>query len=131
MFPDLESELEQYMPAFVRADAAGETLRVYTDVYLGRDPDEGSHQWDDDPDPVTVDGRIEQTSDPREMVDTDGSMIRSQHDVFVPAGTDITDGRDGGESRASVVEDSRGVRYRIIKITDEHNGLYRCAATLE
>lgn len=108
----------------------GETITIHNDTFLGEDPNEGTFEWDDEA-PFDVQARVLQNQRPMEEGDNSSQQITGEYLIFVPSDADIRDGRGDNQERASVVVDSSGDRYDVIRVTDEHNGLIRCQATME
>lgn len=124
----LESDITPH--AREALDLFGESITIQNQAYLGDDPDEGTAQWDT-PTETTVQGRILENQRPMESTDGSTQRMTGEYHIFVASDVDIRDGLQSDETRASRVIDSDGDSYDILRVTDEHNGLIRCQASME
>lgn len=115
---------------FIDAASFGERLTLYTDTYLGRDPDEGTPDWDEDTTGTEVSGRIEQRDQSDQFETTTGEQITGQFFIYVPKNAAVQDGRGDEQERATEAVDESGNRYEVQLVRDQHNGTYRCLARL-
>lgn len=111
-------------------DLFGETVTIENDSYDGQHPQENTAQWVDES-PFDVQGRVVENQRPMEEGDTSTQQITGEYHVFVPSNTDVRDGRNSDTTRASVIVDADDNRYDVLRVTDEHNGLYRCQCSME
>lgn len=124
----LESDIAPH--AREALDLFGESVTIQNYTHAGTDPDEGTAIWTEDS-PVSVQGRILENQRPMESTDGSTQRMTGEYHVFVASSVDIRDGLQSDETRASVVVDSDGNSYDILRVTDEHNGLVRCQASME
>lgn len=108
----------------------GESVTIINDSYDGLHPQENTAQWTGEA-PFDVQGRVLENQRPMEEGDSSTQQITGEYHIFVPSDTDVRDGRQSDTTRASVIEDSAGNEYDVLRVTDEHNGLYRCQCSME
>lgn len=111
-------------------DLFGEPITVQNYTYEGTHPGEGTPQWSED-DPVIVQGRITENQRPMEGGDTSGQRVTGEYYAFLPNDVGVEDGLQSDTVRASVLIGSDGFRYDVLRVMDEHNGLYRCQCSYE
>lgn len=111
-------------------DLFGETVTVHNQTHDGQHPTEGTAEWTDEA-PFDVQGRVLENQRPMEEGDSSTQQITGEYHVFVPSDTDVRDGRQSDTVRASVIEDSDGNTFDVLRVTDEHNGLIRCQCSME
>lgn len=124
----LESEIA---PAMNRGlDLFGETITIQNETFDGRHPDENTLEWVEET-PFDVQGYVVENQRPMEEGETATQQITGEYHIYVDSTVDVRDGRNSDEVKASVITDSDENHYDVIRVTDEHNGLYRVQATME
>lgn len=111
-------------------DLFGETVTIHNQSYDGQHPQENTAQWVDES-PFDVQGRVVENQRPMEESGSSSQQVTGEYHIFVDSEVDVRDGRLSDEIRASVIEDSDGNTYDVLRITDEHNGLIRCQCSME
>lgn len=111
-------------------DLFGEQLQIQNFSYDGEHPEEGTPEWTEDT-IITVQGRILQNQRPMESGDSSSQQISAEYHAFVPSDTELHDGLRSDEEKSSTIIDSDGYQYDVLRIVDEHNGLYRCQCSFE
>ena len=108
----------------------GEEITIINYTYEGEDPYEGTVSWNRES-PITVQARVLEAGEQVEVNTSSGQRVTGEYQVYVASTIDILDGLQSDSQRASVVIDSDGYRYEVLRVTDEHNGLYRCLCSYE
>lgn len=111
-------------------DLFGETITIQSYSHDGRHPEENTHQWIEES-PFDVQGVILENQRPREVESSSTQQITGEYHIFVDSDVNVNDGRQSDTERASVITDSDGNTYDVLRVTDEHNGLYRCQCSME
>lgn len=111
-------------------DLFGEPVTIQNYTHTGTDPDEGTATWSEDT-PVEVQGRILENQRPMEGEQLSTQQVTAEYHAFLPSNVTVHDGLDSDTVRASVLTDSDGRKYGVLRVTDEHNGLYRCQCSYE